>query len=83
MELSPPAERRRFDPKAVFVQTPVQVVISVLGLVQMLFSRLPAVLMVATPYLGLLGGFAAFVKWNGGIVLGKHALDIFLFFREA
>ncbi|KAG0055840.1 hypothetical protein BGZ83_007273 [Gryganskiella cystojenkinii] len=72
LELSPPAERRRFDPKAAFVQSPVQVVMSVLGFIQMLFSRLPSVLMAATPYLGLLGGFAAFVRWNGGIVLATE-----------
>jgi alpha-1,2-glucosyltransferase len=74
LELSSSVERRRFDPKAAFIQSPFQVLKALLGFVQMLISKLPTVLMVSTPYLGLLGGFVVFVRWNGGIVLGKAFL---------
>ena len=74
MELSSTAERRRFDPKAVFVHSPFQLVKSILGFVQMLLLKFPTVMAVAIPYLGLLAGFVAFVRWNGGIVLGNSRI---------
>ncbi|GJJ76731.1 alpha-1,2-glucosyltransferase [Entomortierella parvispora] len=87
LELSSTTERRRFDPKAAFLHSPFQIVKSILGFVQMLLSKLPTVLVVAIPYLGLLGGFVAFVRWNGGIVLGDrsnhvpvmHVVQLFYF----
>jgi alpha-1,2-glucosyltransferase len=74
LELSTPAERRRFDPKAAFVQSPLQLIQALTGFIQMLLSKFTRVLTISMPYLGLLTGFAAFVKWNGGIVLGKNTL---------
>ncbi|KAG0004020.1 glucosyltransferase, partial [Modicella reniformis] len=37
---------------------------------------LPTVLTMTMPYLGLIAGFSAFVKWNGGIVLGDKSNHI-------
>ena len=71
MELPTPGERRQFDPKAIFLQSPLQLVHALTGFIQMLLSRFTKVVTISLPYLGLLAGFAAFVKWNGGIVLGK------------
>lgn len=77
LELSTPAERRRFDPKAAFVQSPSQLIHALTGFIQMLVSKFTRVITISLPYLGLLAGFAAFVKWNGGIVLGKHFTFMF------
>ncbi|KAF9126412.1 glucosyltransferase [Mortierella sp. 14UC] len=87
LELSTPAERRRFDPKAAFVQSPLQLVHALTGFIQMLLSKFTRVITISLPYLGLLAGFAAFVKWNGGIVLGDrsnhvpslHVVQLFYF----
>ncbi|KAG0359270.1 putative Dol-P-Glc:Glc(2)Man(9)GlcNAc(2)-PP-Dol alpha-1,2-glucosyltransferase [Gamsiella multidivaricata] len=87
LDLANTTERRQFDPKAAFVQSPLQLVRSIIGFVRMLLSQLPTVLGMAMPYLGLLAGFAAFVKWNDGIVLGDrsnhiptvHAVQLFYF----
>ncbi|KAG0327416.1 glucosyltransferase [Dissophora globulifera] len=73
LDLSTTAERRQFDPKAAFVYTPLQVVRAVIGFVRMLISKLPSAIVMALPHLGLLAGFASFIKWNGGIVLGDKA----------
>lgn len=72
LELSTPAERRRFDPKAAFVQSPLQLIQALTGFIQILLSKFTKVITISLPYVGLLTGFAAFVKWNGGIVLGKR-----------
>lgn len=74
LELSTPAERRRFDPKAAFVQSPQQLVQALTGFIQMLLSKLTMVIRISRLYLGLLAGFAAFVKLNGGIVLGRNTI---------
>ncbi|KAG9062105.1 glucosyltransferase [Linnemannia hyalina] len=87
LELSTPAERRRFDPKAAFVQSPLQLIQALTGFIQILLSKFTRVITISLPYLGLLAGFAAFVKWNGGIVLGDrsnhipsmHVMQLFYF----
>ena len=71
LDLASTSERRKFDPKAVFLHSPLQLIHALDGFVRMLFAKLPNAIAMALPYLGLLAGFAAFVKWNGGIVLGK------------
>ncbi|KAG0077702.1 glucosyltransferase [Linnemannia elongata] len=76
LELSTPAERRRFDPKAAFVESPLQLIHALTGFIQMLLSKFTRVITISLPYLGLLAGFAAFVKWNGGIVLGDRSNHI-------
>lgn len=77
LELSTPAERRRFDPKAAFIQSPSQLIQALAGFIQILLSKFTRVITISLPYLGLLVGFAAFVKWNGGIVLGKRFTSTF------
>ncbi|KAI8601738.1 glucosyltransferase [Dissophora ornata] len=87
LDLASTSDRRKFDPKAVFLHSPLQLINALDGFVRMLFAKLPNVLAMALPYLGLLAGFAAFVKWNGGIVLGDrsnhvpvlHVVQLFYF----
>ncbi|KAF9099015.1 glucosyltransferase [Mortierella sp. GBA35] len=87
LELSTPAERRRFDPKAAFVQSPLQLIHALTGFIQMLLSKFTNVIAISLPYLGLLAAFGAFVKWNEGIVLGDrsnhvpslHVVQLFYF----
>ncbi|KAF9359849.1 putative Dol-P-Glc:Glc(2)Man(9)GlcNAc(2)-PP-Dol alpha-1,2-glucosyltransferase, partial [Mortierella sp. NVP85] len=69
LDLSSKDERRHFDPKAAFIRSPLQLVHALTGFVRMLLAKFSAALTMAMPYLGLLAGFAAFIKWNGGIVL--------------
>ncbi|KAF9399002.1 glucosyltransferase [Mortierella sp. AD011] len=38
-----------------------------------MLTKLPTAVAMAIPYLGLLAGFSAFIKWNGGIVLGDRS----------
>ncbi|KAF9921215.1 glucosyltransferase [Linnemannia zychae] len=72
---------------AIQVQSPLQLVTSLTGFVQMLLSKFAKALFISAPYLGLLAGFAAFIKWNGGIVLGDrsnhvptlHVVQLFYF----
>ncbi|KAF8977896.1 glucosyltransferase, partial [Entomortierella lignicola] len=66
-------ERRRYDPKAAFMSSPIQLIYALTGFVHALLTKLPAASAIAIPYLGLLAGFAAFIKWNGGIVLGDRS----------
>lgn len=40
------------------------------------FNVLPALLETIAPYAAVLAGFAAFVAWNGGIVLGDKSNHI-------
>ncbi|KAF9994659.1 glucosyltransferase [Entomortierella chlamydospora] len=73
LNLSNAAERRRYDPKAAFMNSPVQVIYAITGFVRVMFTKLPTAVAMAIPYLGLLAGFSAFIKWNGGIVLGDRS----------
>ncbi|KAF9184887.1 glucosyltransferase [Haplosporangium sp. Z 767] len=73
LELSGREERRQFDPKAAFIRSPMQIISALYGFIRMLLSRIPTVMVMVMPYLTLLAGFGAFVKWNGGIVLAFAA----------
>ncbi|KAG0320966.1 glucosyltransferase [Podila horticola] len=87
LDLSSPAERRSFDPKAAFVRSPLQVFAAISGFVKALLSKFTKTVTVSLPYLGLLAGFMGFVRWNGGIVLGDrsnhvpvlHVVQLFYF----
>jgi len=80
LDLSSKDERRHFDPKAAFIRSPLQLVHALTGFVRMLLAKFSAALTMAMPYLGLLAGFAAFIKWNGGIVLGMAVVSTGQFF---
>ncbi|KAI8345207.1 alpha-2-glucosyltransferase Alg10 [Mortierella sp. GBAus27b] len=87
LDLSGKEERRHFDPKATFIRSPLQLIHALQGFVRMLLARFSTALAVIMPYLGLLAGFAGFIKWNGGIVLGDrsnhiptlHVVQVFYF----
>ncbi|CAO3565181.1 unnamed protein product [Mortierella alpina] len=87
LDLASPRERRAFDPRAYFTKSPLQLFSAINGFVHMLLSKPFTVVMMALPNLGLLAGFIAFVKWNGGIVLGDksnhvpsaHVVQLFYF----
>ncbi|KAG0353341.1 glucosyltransferase [Podila minutissima] len=87
LDLSSPAKRRSFDPKAAFVRSPLQILASICGFVKALLSNFTKTVAVSLPYLGLLAGFVSFVRWNGGIVLGDrsnhvpvlHVVQLFYF----
>ncbi|KAG0085506.1 glucosyltransferase [Podila epicladia] len=73
LDLSSPAERRSFDPKAAFVRSPLQILPAISGFVKALLSNFTKTVSVSLPYLGLLAGFVNFVRWNRGIVLGDRS----------
>lgn len=87
LDLSSPAERRSFDPKAAFIRSPLQIINAVYGFVKALLSKFTKAITMALPYLSLLAGFMGFVQWNGGIVLGDrsnhvpvlHVVQLFYF----
>ncbi|KAG9327202.1 hypothetical protein KVV02_000918 [Mortierella alpina] len=87
LDLATTHERRSFDPRAYFTASPLQLFRAVNGFIRMLLSKPLTVITMAMPNLGLLAGFVAFVKWNGGIVLGDksnhtpvtHVVQLFYF----
>ncbi|KAF9158039.1 hypothetical protein DFQ26_008036 [Actinomortierella ambigua] len=71
LNIATPEERRRFDRLATLVTSPLDVVSAVFGFLQVLLKHLGSTIVTSAPYLGLLAAFGAFVRWNGGIVLGE------------
>ncbi|KAF9585657.1 glucosyltransferase [Lunasporangiospora selenospora] len=72
LDLANPTERRQFDPKAAFIRSFSDVLMAVVGFIGMLWQKLFVAVTMTLPYIGLLAGFAAFVHWNGGIVLATE-----------
>ncbi|KAG0232022.1 glucosyltransferase [Actinomortierella wolfii] len=73
LNIATPEERRRFDPQASTITSPLDVLTAVLGFVEVLLKHLGLTIATSSPYLGLLAIFGIFVKWNGGIVLAFAA----------
>ncbi|KAG0254726.1 glucosyltransferase [Actinomortierella ambigua] len=73
LNIATPEERRRFDRLATLVTSPLDVVSAVFGFLQVLLKHLGSTIVTSAPYLGLLAAFGAFVRWNGGIVLGDRS----------
>ncbi|KAF9973965.1 glucosyltransferase [Actinomortierella ambigua] len=73
LNVATPEERRGFDPLANSVSFPMGVLTAIAGFVQALLRHLGSTVVTSVPYLGLLAGFGAFIRWNGGIVLGDRS----------